>query len=477
MNEDVVKALKQSLGRKNLQGFVSYTYPEYEWTQFHVNFCRVLDLFAQGKIKKLIISAPPQHGKSELATRRIVAFLLGQNPDKKIAVASYTSTLARKFNRDIQRIIDDPKYIELFPETLINAKNVVTTSNFLRNSDEFEVINKKGGLKVVGRGAGITGFSVDVSILDDLYKDASEGNSPTIRDSAWEWYCSVWRTRQHNTSQELITFTRWNDDDLIGRIEKTEEVITLERWEQLNDIPKNAWIKINFEAIKRTAQTEIDPRPIDTPLFPSKHSLEKLLASKSLDEEGFECMSQGNPLSRKGLLYRTFTTYNTLPNTKRERKNYTDTADKGKDWLCSITYDVGIDGLFYIVDMVYSDEGMENTERWVAEMINRNKVQLVDIESNNGGRGFARYLEANTTCEINAFHQSKNKESRILTNSSAVNSKIIFPSDWHVRWPMFYEHVTKFKKQFNANAQDDTADTLTGIIERNEENQNNQIFW
>ena len=468
MKADVVKALKQSLGRKNLQGFVTYTYPEYEWTQFHVNFCRVLDMFAQGKIKKLIISAPPQHGKSELATRRIVAFLLGQDPNKKIAVASYASTLARKFNRDIQRILDEPSYTELFPETQINAKNVVTTSNFLRNSDEFEVINKKGGLKVVGRGAGITGFSVDVSVLDDLYKDASEGNSPVIRESAWEWYCSVWRTRQHNTSQELITFTRWHEDDLIGRIEKTEQVIELERWAQLEDVPKNAWIKINFEAIKKSEPTEIDPRAIGSALFPSKHSLEKLLSSKQLDEEGFECMSQGNPLSRKGLLYRTFATYDQLPNKKYERKCYTDTADKGKDWLCSIVYDVGVDDNFYIVDMVYSDEPFENTEKWVAEMINRNKVVQVDIESNNGGRGFARAIEANTSCLVNAFHQSKNKESRILTNSSAVNSRIIFPSDWSQRWPIFYEHLTKFKKSFSANAQDDVADTLTGIIEKNE---------
>lgn len=477
--ETIIKELKKSLARKDLQGFVDYTYSSYQFTDFHVNYCRVLNEFAKGNIKKLIVSAPPQHGKSELSTRRLPAFILGQNPNKRIVVASYASTLARKFNRDIQRILSDDPYLQVFPETLINSKNVVTVNSYLRNSDEFEIINKKGGLKVVGRGGGITGFSVDIAILDDVYKDYSEGNSPTIRDSAWEWYTSVIRTRLHNDSQELIVFTRWNEDDLIGRIEKTEQVIELKEWSQLQNIPHNAWVKVNFEAIKVTESTEIDNRLLGTPLYPQKHDLNKLSKAKQLDEEVFECLYQGNPLSKKGLLYKPFQTYDTLPQNKRIRKNYTDTADKGKDWLCSITYDVGNDGYIYVVDMVYSDEAMEKTEVYVSEMLKRLDVNHVDVESNNGGRSFARYLDNNTNgrCYINAFHQSNNKESRIISNSSAVNNKILFPSDWRTRFSKFYDHITKFKKQFNSNSSDDGADCLTGIIEMYDSDNNIGIIW
>lgn len=473
----IIKELEKSLARQDLQGFVSYTFPKYEFTKFHTNYCRILNEFAKGNIRKLIISASPQHGKSEISTRRLPSYLFGKDPNKKIVVCSYASTLARKFNRDIQRILTEETYSDIFPNTSINSKNVVTVNNFLRNSDEFEIVNHKGGLKAVGRGGGITGFSVDVAILDDIYKDYSEGNSPTIRESAWDWYTSVVRTRLHNDSQELIVFTRWNEDDLIGRIEKSEEVINLERWEQLENIPKNAWLKVNFEAIKTTPKTEIDNREIGEVLYPTKHNLNKLLQAKNIDEEVFECLYQGNPLSKKGLLYNQFNTYDSLPTNIISRKNYTDTADKGKDWLCSITYDVSREGLIYVIDMVYSDEAMEKTEVWVSEMIKRNKVNHVDIESNNGGRSFARYIENNTNAFVNSFHQSKNKEARIISNSSMVNKKIHFPADWKTRFTNFYEHITKFKKQFNSNSSDDGADVLTGIIEKFENSNENQIIW
>ena len=84
--ETIIKELNKSLARKDLQGFVSYTFPKYDFTEFHINYCRILNEFAKGKIKKLIISAPPQHGKSEISTRRLPSFIFGQDPNKKIIV-------------------------------------------------------------------------------------------------------------------------------------------------------------------------------------------------------------------------------------------------------------------------------------------------------------------------------------------------------------------------------------------------------
>lgn len=147
--------------------------------------------------------------------------MLGLDPDKKICIGSYAATIARDFNRDVQRIIDTANYRDLFPETYLNGSNVVTMANtYLRNSDVIEMVGHKGSLRVVGRGGSLTSKTVDVSILDDVYKDYAEGNSPIVRNAAWKWYTTVVRTRLHNDSQELIVFTRWHDDDLIGRIEK-----------------------------------------------------------------------------------------------------------------------------------------------------------------------------------------------------------------------------------------------------------------
>ena len=413
--------------------------------------------------KQLIITH-----NSEGSTRRLPAYCFGINPDERIAIASYNTTFSQKFNRDIQRIIVTPEYAEIFPDTTLNVKNVITVaSNYLRNSNEFEIVNHLGSLKSVGRGGGITGNPIDKIIMDDLYKDSAEGNSPTIRDAVWEWYTGAITTRLHNNSQQLIVFTRWHEDDLIGRIEKSEKVITAKTWEDIYSAGKDTWVKINYQAIMEEHATELDNRKKGEPLFPQRHSKKKLLKDRATDTVKFECLYQGNPTSAAGLLYgQNWMTYKTIPDTI-VRKNYTDTADTGTDYLCSITYDVGVDGLIYVVDVIYTDDPMEVTEPLVANSILKHDVKYSDIESNNGGRGFARKIQELTEkrCTVKWFTQTNNKESRIITEAATVMQMIVFPENWSIKWARFYLDIIRFKRNFKANKHDDGADVLTGIIE------------
>lgn len=221
----------QEGARRNLLWFTQYMRPQFQATPFHVAYYKILERFARGYIKNLIIQAPPQHGKSEGSSRCLPAYMLGLNPDTKIAICSYAATIAKDFNRDVQRIIDNDGYHAVFPETCLNNSNVVTVANnYLRNSDVFEIVNHTGSLRVVGRGGALTSKTVDVMILDDLYKDSLEANSPIVRAGAWDWYTKVARSRLHNDSQQLIVFTRWHPDDIIGKIIESEQVITAERW-------------------------------------------------------------------------------------------------------------------------------------------------------------------------------------------------------------------------------------------------------
>jgi hypothetical protein len=114
--------ISRYLGRSNLMDFTKYTFPEYQDTPAHLEYSKILTLFAQGKIKKLIVSMGPQNGKSELSTRRLPAFLLGMNPNLKIAIASYNATFAQKFNKEVQRIIESKEYGKLFSETRLSQK-------------------------------------------------------------------------------------------------------------------------------------------------------------------------------------------------------------------------------------------------------------------------------------------------------------------------------------------------------------------
>jgi predicted phage terminase large subunit-like protein len=459
---DLQKAHNE-LARRHLLDFTIYLWPQFKATQFHTSYYKVLHLFAIGKIKKLIVTIPPQHGKSQGSSKYLPAYMLGVNPDLNIALMSYSATYARKFNRHLQKTMLSERYSQIFDETKLGDPRDGT----LKTTDEFEIKDKQGSFKVVGREGALTGNPVDVMIFDDLYKDAMEGNSPIIRENVIDMYKTVAETRLHNDSQEICVFTRWHQDDLIGWFEKNYKVINLHNFDQINEITDwtNTWVKINYEAIKETEPTELDPREIGEPLFPERHSLKRLRSKQTNDSIVFGCMFQGDPQPKEGLLYGTFKTY-TEPAQAKKKANYTDTADEGDDFLCSICYDVGIDGLIYVTDVLFTQEPMEKTEILTPMMMNRNGTADAKIESNNGGRGFARTVKEkalNTT--VTWFHQSQNKEARILTNASQVIEKIRMPIDWKTRWPIFAQHLSNYKRIFRANKYDDAADTITGIIE------------
>ena len=331
-----------------------------------------------------------------------------------------------------------------------------------------EIIGYKGELISVGREGSLTGNRVDCFILDDLYKDAMEAQSPVVRENCWEWYTSVVRTRMHNTSRELIVFTRWHEEDLIGTLMRTEPCRELRSLKDIDEVDKDTWLVLNFEALKASPPTDIDPRAEGEALWPEQQSRELLLAKRRLDPIRFEAMYQGHPSTKEGLLYGdNFREYAILPRDVVARAAYVDTADMGDDYLCAVAYVVDTDGVIYVTDVVYSREAMEHTERLVSAMFRSNNTLRAAVESNNGGRGFARALQRlEPKVRIEWFHQSGNKEARILSNSATVLHTIRMPRDWAQRWPEFYAHLTTFRRLFRANRHDDAADVLTGIVER-----------
>lgn len=446
--------------------FALGVYPFLELENFHKTYYRLLEAFAEGRVRKLIVTMPPQHGKSVGATTLLPAYMLGLDPDLRIAIASYSASLASKFNRRVQRILESEEYAGFFPETTI--KRGSKPANYVRTADEVEIVGRDGALLSVGREGSLTGNRADCFILDDLYKDAMEANSPIIRENCWEWYTSVVRTRMHNASRELIVFTRWHEEDLIGELRRLERCVDFRSWSDLDDLPADAWLYLNFEALKSSPPTEIDPRGEGEALWEERHSRELLLSKRRLDALKFECMYQGHPSSREGLLYgESFAEYDVMPRDIVRWGNYTDTADTGDDYLCSVCYGVDTDGVVYIYDAVYSREPMEVTETLVGDMLRRTPTRFAAVESNNGGRGFARTLQRLApNVKVEWFHQSGNKEARILSNSATVLHSLRFPRGWRERWGELYAHLTTYRRQFRSNRWHDAPDVLTGIVER-----------
>ncbi len=477
VNKTKIKNSANNISHKRLNkiSFIDFTKevePTIEFKSFHEVYYRLLERFALGEIRKLIITMPPQHGKSMGATTLLPAYMLGENPDARIAIASYSSSLASKFNRRVQRLIDSKEYREIYPETTI--KQGTKPQNYIRTSDEVEIINHQGSLLSVGREGALTGNRVDCFILDDLYKDAMEANSPLVRDNCLEWYTSVVKTRMHNDSRELIVFTRWHEEDLIGTLTRRESYNMFESFDQLTTLKGNEWLYLNFEAIKSTPPTPLDPRAEGEALWGERQSIELLNEKRRLDPLRFECMYQGNPTSEDGLLYGdNFEEYTALPKVVMRRENYTDTADMGDDYLCSVCYVVGSDGLIYVTDIVYTREPMEVSEPLVASMLNVEGTSRATIESNNGGRGFARSVQRLAPdVKVEWFHQSANKQARILSNSATVVHKLRMPPMWRERWGEFSAHLRTYRRNFKGNRWHDAADVITGIIERESKERN-----
>lgn len=282
--------------RKNLSNFIKYTYKDYDAQWFHVKICEYLDKLHKGEIKKLMIFVPPQHGKSEISSRRFPAYVLGQNPDTKIGVCSYSATMAEGFNRAMQMIIDEPKYNALFPDTKLNASRVSngTTTGYIRNTEMFEVVGHRGFVKTVGVGGSLTGTPLDLGIIDDPFKDRIEANSKTYRDRVWGWYQDVFCTRLHNDSKQLMLFTRWHEDDLAGRILDPKNP-------HYDAQEASEWTVIALPALKEelppiSCALDIgDPREIDEALWESKHSAEKYYKRRRINPTGFMSLDQQRP--------------------------------------------------------------------------------------------------------------------------------------------------------------------------------------
>lgn len=474
----------QEGARRKLLWFAQYMQPDFQPTPFHKVYYEVLDRFAHREIKNLIIQAPPQHGKSQGSSRHLPADMLGLFPDLKICICSYAATIAKDFNRDVQRLIDSDKYRAIFPDTTLNGSNVVTVAtNYLRNSDVFEIVGHTGSLRVVGRGGSLTSKTVDVMIYDDLYKDSLEANSPQIRQGAWDWFTKVAQTRLHNESQQLIVFTRWHPEDIIGKIIETENVVFVKSWADLDNMPKDAWALVNFEAIKTGEPTELDPRESGAPLWPARHSKERLLTAKKLDPVGFECLYQGNPGNAEGRLYQPFKTWVEKSDwgTYIRSGCYIDVADEGDDNLFAATYDIyKSDNQIYnehtkrfepllfalITGIEYTDQSTDVTTVTVPRLINEHGTQKAWVESNNGGSQFEKTIKKKVKALTVPFYQGANKESRIVTNAPFVNQHIVMPFGYETQYPVFYKHITEFLRKFDANVHDDDADGLTGIYEK-----------
>lgn len=225
-----ILARRQS--RQRLINFTQYTNNRYEAAWFHHRMADKLDAVERGEIKRLLIMAPPRHGKSELATRRFVAKYLGRHPDHDVISASYGQDLALDFSRDIRSIIRTQQYKALFP-TVSLAPDSQAINRWHVRGQLPDGSWAQGGFIAAGVGTAITGRGAHLLNLDDLMKDRAEAESEQTRKTTWDWYRGTAYTRLMPNAAIVATMTRWHEEDPMGMILVQMAEHDGEQWELL----------------------------------------------------------------------------------------------------------------------------------------------------------------------------------------------------------------------------------------------------
>ena len=454
IDERIKRQAKRELARREFFYFCNLMASDFYKPErrYLVELCEALQSFYEDEeARVLIINEPPRHGKSRTAGL-FVEWVLGRNPAEKIMTGSYNNILSATFAKNVRNAIQEVKaddnitvYSDIFPNVRIKRGDAAMDMWSLDGGYNSYLATSPSGTA--------TGFGCSLLIIDDIIKNAEEAYNETAKEKSWLWFTNTMLSRLEEGGKILIIMTRWASDDLAGR--------AIEHFGEAAKV-------ITMKALQPDGTMLCDE-------ILSRRSYEEKVRAMGADIASANY--QQEPIDLKGQLYSSFKTYDRIPVDINGNplftaiRNYTDTADTGSDYLCSIVYGV-YNGEAYVLDLLYTKDAMEETEPATAAMLYRNDVNVADFESNNGGRGFARQVrrilqdtyKSNKTV-INTFAQTKNKAARILSNSTWVMEHIYFPTNWKDRWPEYYRAMTRYQRE-GKNANDDAQDATTGIAEK-----------
>lgn len=455
--EMIIQGAKRELARREFFFYCHLTAPDFYRPdrQYLVDLCREFQEFLESDEKVMIVNEPPRHGKSRTAGK-LVEWILGKDQKKKIMTGSYNETLSTTFSKNVRNTITEQKadagktiFSDIFPGITIK-----------RGDGAMNLWSLEGGYNnylATSPTGTATGFGADIIIIDDLIKSAEEAHNETTKEKHWSWFTDTMLSRLEEGGKIIIIMTRWASDDLAGR--------ALEHYLEQG-------VKVRHICMK--ALVDKEKKQMLCPEILSYQSyMEKVAA---MGEDIAAANYQQEPIDLKGCLYTSFKTYDKLPVDTEGNSlfegiySYTDTADEGDDYLCSIIWGVYMKDA-YILDVYYTQQGMEITEPETARRFKEWRVNLSRIESNNGGSGFARNVKRiseedlrNFLTVFKWFHQSKNKKARILSNATWVMAHVLYPANWKHKWPDYYKSMVKYQKE-GENKHDDAQDCTTGVAE------------
>ena len=433
---------------------------------------------------------------TELVIKSFISWAFALNPRCRFLHLSYSDILVNDNSDTVRNIMSEELYKTLFPNSALASEKGSAKRWKTKAGGELYAVSTQG--QVTGFGAGAVDEEIDkmdggndifvfddhtnemlkmidaktnifqgAIVIDDPLK-ADDAASDLIRERINQRFENTIRNRVNSRRTPIIIIMqRLHEHDLCG---------------YLQEIEPDTWTVLSLPVIQTDPETGEEYA-----LWPMKHNLEELYKLREINPVVFETQYMQNPIPTEGLMYHEFRTYQNIElpsgHEASQRWCYVDTADTGSDYLCAICF-INTPELIYVIDILYTQEPMEKTEVLLAKMLTENSISECLIESNNGGRQFARNVKSkvrvglhNFKTVIHTFTQTKNKAARIFSNSALVNSDVAFPTNWDKKWREFYNAITTYRKDNKRKStHDDAPDALTGVIEmRSRKSMNRKI--
>ena len=457
LTKNQIDKLKMVVASKDLFEYCKYVDSEEfyneETAPYLKEICDGIQEFENDDNEALIITMPPRHGKTR-TVNNAVDWLLGKNPKYKIMEGSYNTALSRRSSKIVRdKILERPDtnrivFSQVFPK--------VTIKEGSGSIDNWGVTgNQEDNYLATAPNAGSTGIGCDFLILDDTIKNKYEAyNKEILRKIFEDWFQDTLYSRLEGKRKIIVVMTRWATKDIAGQLIQMFK----EQGRKYRIISKKAY--------------NPETKQMLNPSILNKEQYDLLV--QTIGEDIVRANYDQEPIDLKGKLYTHFLTYNpadirTIDNPTgtirfKDIRARADTADQGEDYLSMVIYGVTYDNKAYILDIYYTQEPMEVTEKEAAKRLLKYNPYVFRAESNNGGRGWSRAVEkeykamGGTKTIFKPYTQTLNKE------ASSVMNVIYFPMDWNVRYKEAYNSINEYQRQ-GKNEHDDFEDNITSVAE------------
>jgi len=470
--EAAQELLRRQGARDSSLSFARYVDPTYQVNAFYRHLNETLDKVISGEIKKLMIFAPPQHGKSRTISEIFPARWLGVYPNLPVAIVSYVATPAQKFSTQARDIIESAEYARLYGE-LSDSNQPIRLREDSRAKNLWRLgYPLKGALWAGGIGGPITSHGFGLILIDDPFKGWKEARSLTIRNSVYEYYRHTLMTRLWEGGRQIIVMTRWDPDDLAGRLISEEG---------------DEWAIIRYPAIAET-QEERDannaliglPAGLDDPLgreagealSPERFSEEGLQEKeKSVGPRAWNHEYQGAPRMAEGdRIKREWFDYVAKAPSGARRIRYIDKAGtEGGGAYTAMVLMAEYQGTFYVEDVVRGQWSANQRETEIHKVIKRdtqmygsNYVCWIEQEPGSGGKESAEHtIKKNAGYRIKADRPTGDKDARLdpFADQAEAGNVMLVMGLWNSAW---LEELTSIPN----GAYRDQADATAGAFNK-----------